>query len=207
MAAFTTTGDDWVFDLGNLPEKIELPDKPNMATGYLEVPGRWENYSDRILYDIESRLRKFLASKEEDPHWTWARTTYRKFTVGMMYEILYGEKWDPHTCGPYAHRMNRVMAHYSTKIQKEGVIRGKRYKKKIYTLSLSRYHKVTPYSLRLRLEWLADKGELPTMENMRLPKETLQPGHARNPKTEANMQRRVEAGRKRYNERYNKKGV
>lgn len=207
MPVFTTTNDDWVFDLSNLPEVIELPADPTMATGYLELPGRWENYSDDILYDIEARLRMFLESKVEDPHWKYPKSTYRKYTVGMMYEVLYGKKWDPKECGPYAMRMNKIMAHYSSKIQKEGVIRGKRYKKKIYTLSLSRLNKVAPYSLKLRIEWLAERGELPTVENMKLSQEKLEPGHARNPRTEANMQKRREAAKARFNERYNKKRV
>ena len=202
MPGFTTTDDSWVFDLEDLPEKIEVPNQPNMATGYLALPGRWENYSDEILYDIEKRLREFLVSKEEDPHWKWARTTYRKFTVGMMYEILYGRKWDPTRDGKYAIRMARIMSHYSSRIQKEGIIRGKKMTKTIYTLSLSRLHKAAPYSLRLRIEWLADRGELPTVSNMGVPCSSLQPGHARNPRTEENMQRRREQAKARYHERY-----
>lgn len=202
MRGFTTTGDEWTFSLEDLPPVVEIANKPNMATGYLALPGRWENYSDEILYDIEVRLRKFLKEKEDDPHWTWARTTYRKFTVGMMFEILYGRKWDPTKDGKWAFRMARVMSHYSSRIQKEGTIRGKKYTKTIYTLSLSRFHKVSPYSLKLRIEWLADRGELPTTSNMRLPNESLKPGHARNPKTEANMARRREKAKERYRGRY-----
>lgn len=202
MPVFTTTDDDWVFNLEDLPKEIEIADKPNMATGYLALPGRWENYSDDILYDIEKRLRAFLKSKEGDPHWKWARTTYRKFTVGMMFEVLYGRKWDPSRDGKYAHRMSRVMSYYSTKIQKEGAIRGKKMTKTIYTLSLSRFHRIPPYSLKLRIEWLEDQGQLPSVGNMRLPCDSLQSGHARNPRTDENMRRRSEQARERYNERY-----
>ena len=202
MRGFTTTDDSWTFDLSNLPETIEIANKPNMATGYLSLPGRWENYSDEILYDIETRLRAFLKEKEDDPHWKWARSTYRKFTAGMMYEILYGRKWDRSRDGKYAIRIAKIMAHYSSRIQKEGTIRGKKYTKTIYTLSLSRFHKVPPYSLKLRIEWLADRGELPTTSNMQLSRESLQPGHARNPLTESNMARRSEQAKERYRERY-----
>jgi hypothetical protein len=202
MPGFITTDDSWCFNLEDLPPVIEVANKPDMATGYLALPGRWENYSDDIIYDIEKKLRKFLKEKEEDPHWKWARTTYRKFTVGMMYEILYGRKWDPTRDGKYAIRMARILGYYSSRIQKEGVIRGKKYTKTIYTLSLSRFHKVPPYSLRLRIEWLADRGELPTTANMQLPKESLQPGHARNPRTEENMARRRELAKERYRGRY-----
>lgn len=62
-----------------------------------------------------------------------------------------------------------------------------------------------PYSLKLRLEWLGEKGDIPTWSNMAVPKDDLEPGHARNYKTEKNMERRREQARARYNERYNRK--
>ena len=202
MAGFTTTSDGgWVFSFADPVEKPELPSGPNMATNYLAGAGKWENYSDLMLYDAECRLRDFFESKRDDKQFNSPKGTYRKFTVKMMFEILYGK---PYTSSDQkiANRLSTLMAYYSTKIQKEGTIRGKRHKKKVYTLSFKRYSMVKPYSLRLRLEWLGQRGELPTWRNMMLPKDDLDAGHARNPKTDRNMEKRRERAKRIYNERY-----
>lgn len=208
MPGFTTTdGDDWVFNFEDPVIKPELPDKPNMTTGYLEGAGKWENYSDKDLYEVDSLLRQFFESKLEDPKWTGPSTKWRRFTAGMMYEILYGVPYDHTIPGSYQKilRLARIMGYYSTRITKEGSIRGKRYKKKIYYLSINRYKKCPPYSLRLRLEWLEKQDKLPTWHNMMLPKDDLKVGHARNKRTDENMEKRRERGKKIYNERYNRK--
>lgn len=203
MAGFTTTSNgDWVFSFDDPQTKPELPDEPNMATNYLAGPGKWENYSDKIIYECDSLLRQFFESKKNDSHWSMPNPKYRRFTTGMMFEVLFGRKYDPKTDHQYGVRLARVMAYYSTKIIKEGSINGKRYKKSIYTLSMKRYFKCPPYSLKLRIEWLSDKGELPTFRNMKMPKDDLKIGHARNKKTNENMERRSERARQRYNELY-----
>ena len=202
MPGFTITNDgDWSFSFADDAPAPKLPEGPNMATSYLAGTGRWENYSDVMLYECESLLRQFLESKVDDPRWTMPNTKWRRFTAGMMYEILYGEPYT-HENYPKILRLARVMAYYSTRISKEGSIHGKKYKKKIYCLSTSRYKKVPPYSLKLRLEWLEEHGKLPCWQNMRLPKD-LEAGHARNRKTDENMEKRRERARRIYNERYN----
>lgn len=202
MAGFTTTGEDWVFSFEDPVVKPELPDEPNMATNYLAGAGKWENYSDIKLYECESLLRDFLKSKQGDKQWDCPSTYYRRYTTGMMFEVLFGRKYDPKTDYQYGFRLAKLMAYYSTRITKEGSVRGKRYKKKIYCLSLKRYRKVPPYSLRLRLEWLESNNRLPSWQNMRLPKDDLKAGHARNPRTDENMRRRSERAKERYRSRY-----
>ena len=65
MAGFITTNDgDWVFKFDEEPVKRELPNEPNMATGYLEGPGKWDNYSDKVLYECEYLLRQFFGGME-----------------------------------------------------------------------------------------------------------------------------------------------
>lgn len=202
MPGFITDGEDWVFNFEEPMKKPELPSEPNMATNYLAGPGKWDNYSDKVTYECDSLLRQFFATKEGDPQWEQTHPKWRRFTTGMMFEVLFGRKYDPKTDYQYGFRLSKVMAYYSTRATKEGSIRGKRYKKTIYTLSLKRYRKLLPYSLKLRVEWLAEHGELPTYQNMRLPKDNLKPGHARNPKTDENMEKRREQARERYRERY-----
>lgn len=202
MAGFTTTDDGWVFNFEDPVSKPELPDEPNMATNYLAGAGKWENYSDIKLYECESLLRDFLESKQGDKQWDCPSTYYRRYTTGMMFEVLFGRKYDPKTDYQYGFRLAKLMAYYSTRITKEGSVRGKRYKKKIYCLSLKRYRKVPPYSLRLRLEWLESNNKLPSWQNMRLPKDDLKAGHARNPRTDENMRRRSERAKERYRGRY-----
>jgi hypothetical protein len=123
-----------------------------------------------------------------------------------MFEQLYGRKASQKNKGDITRlrRLTKVLAYYSTKIQKAGMIRGKNYTKTVYTLSLKLYKKRPPYSLRLRLQWLTDQGIMPTWHNMQLPKDDLKPGHARNPKTDENMRIRRERAKQRYNEKYHK---
>ena len=204
MPGFTTTPDgEWTFSFED-PIPPELPSEPTRATNYLEGPGKWENYSDDVLYECEYLLRKFFESKQGDSHWTRQNPKFRKYTVGMMYEVLFGEKYD--SCDPKAQvrgrRLSKLMTYYSTRKQKEGSILGKKINKTIYTLSLRRYKRLAPFSLKLRIPWLEEQGKIPTWHNMQLVKETLETGHARNKKTDENMRRRREQAQAAYRERY-----
>lgn len=214
MPGFITTEDGgWSFSFEDKPEVTELPDisitDPNTVNppNYLGKPEKWQNYTDLTLYEVECLLRKFFDRKMDDPLWTGRAAFYRRCTLGMIYEELYGNKLDPKDkeCQKRMRRLANLLAYYSTRIQKEGSVRGKKTNKKIYTLSLKRYQEKPPYSLRLRLEWLDSQGKLPCWQNMKLPKDDLKPGHARNPRTEANMEKRREDGKRRYNEKYNRK--
>jgi len=214
MPGFTTTDDGgWVFSLENKPEIPDLPVHDPLdfqgpeRPGYLEGPGKWENYSDDILYELETLLRRWLATKVDDPEWTskgGKGIRARKHTCSMVYQHLYGKPWDvkDKACQVRVRRLPRLLAYYSTKVQKEGIVNGKKVTKHIYHLSLKRFKNVPPYSLKLRLEWLQEQGRLPVWQNMKLPKDDLQAGQARNPRTNENMRRRREKARERYNQRY-----
>lgn len=206
MQGFTTTDDGgWVFNLEN-PKPPELPKEPTRATNYLEGPGKWDNYSDDVLYECESLLRRFFESKLDDGHWRQQNPKYRKYTVGLMFEVLYGRKYDKYQSHDQVRgrRLAKLMSYYATRKQKEGSILGKYYRKTVYTLSLRRYKRVPPYSLKLRIPWLEEQGKMPTWHNMQLPKDNLEAGHARNKRTDENMRRRRERAKAEYNERYNK---
>lgn len=205
MAGFTTTPDGgWSFSFADPEPKPELPEQPTRATNYLEGPGKWDNYSDDILAEVEGLFRAFMESKKDEHHWKMQNPKYRRYTSGMMYEVLYGKKYDRNDSHAQnaVRRLSKVMSYYSTKKQKEGYILGKRHKNTVYTLSLRRYKTKMPYSLRLRIPWLEEHGKMPVWQNMQLPKDDLEVGHARNRKTDENMRRRRERGRKEYSERY-----
>lgn len=214
MAGFTTTDNgDWEFSFEDTPDIPDLPvhdpleQQGPVTPGYLEGPGKWENYSDVVIYELESLLRKWFEIKVKTDEWKKdKRGYYRRFTCGMVYEQLYGHppNMKEHDDQVKLRRMPKLLAYYSSRIQKEGSIRGKKLTKRIYTLSPRLYKSKPPYSLRLRLEWLSEKGELPCWQNMRLPKDDLQAGQARNPKTNENMRIRREKARQRYNDKYNR---
>lgn len=204
MQGFTTTPDGgWVFSFED-PKPPELPKEPTRATNYLEGPGKWDNYSDDVLYECERLLRDFLETKLDESHWKQQNPKYRKYTVGMMFGVLYGREYNQTRSYDQvrARRLVKLMGYYSTRKQKEGSILGKYYRKTVYTLSLRRYKRLPPYSLRLRIPWLEEQGRMPTWHNMQLPKDNLETGHARNKKTDENMRRRREQARERYNEKY-----
>lgn len=213
MAGFITTDDgSWEFSFDSTPEIPDLPvhdpheQQGPVFPGYLEGAGKWENYSDNVVYELESLLRKWFESKVDTEQWKKDKRGYwRRFTCGMMYEQLYGHKadMDDKDDRTKLRRLPKLLSYYSSKIQKEGSVRGKKMTKSIYTLSPKLYRQRPPYNLKLRLLWLQEKGELPCWQNMKLPKDDLKPGEARNPKTNENMRIRRERAKQRYNERYN----
>jgi len=214
MPGFITTDNgEWEF---SFEDKVDVPDLPvhdpleqqgPMAPGYLEGPGKWENYTDNYIYELESLLRKWFEARIDSDEWrSDKRGFYRRYTCKLMFEQLYGRLPDPkdHDDRTKIRRMPKLLAYYSSKIQKGGSIRGKNYSKTIYTLSPRLYRNRPPYNLKLRLEWLSENGKMPTWYNMKLPKDDLKPGHARNKRSEENMRLRSERAKQRFNERYNR---
>ena len=212
MAEFITTDDGWEFSFDSEPDVPNLPvhdpheeQGPQRTVGYLEGPGKWENYSDDTLYELETLLREWLEIKVNTDEWKKdKRGYYRRFTCGMVYEQLYGKPVNikEKDCQLKLRRLTKLLAYYSTKIQKEGSIRGKKLTKSIYTISPRLYKTKPPYCLKVRLKWLKEKGELPCWQNMKLPKDDLKAGQARNKQTNENMRIRREKARERYNQRY-----
>lgn len=209
----TTDNGEWSFSLDDTPVIPDLPandpliEQGPKRIGYLEGPGKWENYSDPVLYEVEVLLRKWIEKKISEPEWNergMRGIINRKYQASMVYESLYGKPYDrkDKDCLVRVRRLTKLLAYYSGKIQKGGSIHGKKTTKTIYHFSLSRCKKKPPYCLKLRLEWLSDRGELPCWQNMKLPKDDLKAGQARNPRTNENMRIRSERAKQRYNERY-----
>ena len=200
---FTT--DDWSFRLNGTDELAE-DQKPKgiiEMIPYISTPDRWEQYTDPFVYEADKAIRNWIGKMCENKSWVNGTGRNRRYTLSMIYEQAFGRQWTSE-CNRFVTKLSRIARYYSSKIQKNSSINGKNYSKTTYTISPNRYRKHPPYSLKLRLEWFADHGIMPNNRNMELPKDDLKPGHARNPRTDANMEKRREQARERYNERYNR---
>lgn len=171
-------------------KSLELDDMlPSWAMPLLTTPERWANYSDDAIYETDKRIREWIESMRSK--WT-RRGLDRRYTFAMLCEIL-GLSKIVETRKNHK-SISKVFAYYSTRINKDTKINGERHKT-VYTISPRRLSRA-PYSLRLRLEQMEGEG---TWNSFKLPKDDLEPGHARNPRTEANMQKRREERRKKAN--------
>lgn len=168
----------------------------------LNTDKQWESFTDDTLYDIEVRLREWIEEMKQVKGWS-NNAKNRRYTTSMLVRALFHRDYDIKIDGKYNKYYKRLFSYYSSKVQKGGWSREKQksINKTFYTISPKRLNN-PPYSLKLRYEYLIANGEIPTNMNMKLPKDDLKPGHARNPRTEANMQLRREEGRRKYNERY-----
>jgi len=189
----TSASDGWRLDA----DVREEPSPDYDAVPYLRTDEQWKNYYDQDTYELEQMLRSFIEYNIEEGCWRKTGKKYnnlRRYTMPMMFELLYGRKYEKKDFG-LGYRLSRLMRHYSGRIQKEGSVRGRKVHHYIYSLSPTRYKKAMPYSLRLRIEWLLEQGRTPNMHNMYEYADDLQPGHARNPRTDYNMALRREQGR------------
>lgn len=173
----------------------------NMAA-FLSDPALWDNWEDKNLYECERMIRDWMAEMCKVPKWRASNAKCRRYTFSMAFQLVTGERYVQKKHARYIHAFTRVLAYYSSRVQKSGSIDGKFHSKTIYNLSPRRLER-PPLSLRLRFEWLAERGVRPTKANMQnVDADVLRPGHARNPRTDEHMRERREAGRARYNERY-----
>lgn len=200
------TSDDWSFRLDGVDELAEEEKPKGMIEmiPYISTPDRWEQYTDPFVYEADAAIRNWIGKMCENKSWVNGSGRNRRYTLGMIYEQAFGRQWT-NGCNKFSNKLARIARYYSSKVQKNSSINGKNYSKTTYTISPNRFHKQPPYSLKLRLEWFADHGILPDNRNMELPKDDLKPGHARNPRTNANMERRSREAKDRFNERYNSK--
>lgn len=194
MTDFSHTADG-MFEPYNLsdtkePEFESKKKAPDWAIPYLSSQESWDNYSDDLVYETDKRMRVWLESMRSK--WT-RKGSDRRFTFSALLDIL-GIEVRVRAEKNYQ-KIARVFAYYSTKIQKQTTIKGVKHKN-VYTVSAARL-KRPPYSLRLRMEQF---DEPVTWRSLRLPKDNLEPGQARNKRTAENMKRRSEEARRRANE-------
>ena len=165
---------------------------------YISDPKAWEQYSNDALYDAEKRLRKWIAEMATNPAYKSYKA--RTFRFSQVFEILFSRKYEQKRDGKYSTMLSKLFRYYCSKTSK-GSYDSETQKSKSktsFTFSLARV-KRPPYSLKLRLEWLLERGEMPSAANMKLPTD-IPIGVARNALTEAHRAAQREAGRQRYNE-------
>lgn len=186
--------EEWTFS-GFEPGEVDA--WPASIEPYLLITTdeQWANYSNPELYDFEKRLRKFLEHMQHNGKFSSIKD--RKFTYRMMYQRLYGTN-PPSQYDGQANAQRAVMAWYSGRIITDTMIGDKRVKN-CYVMQLSRLRK-PPWCLKLRLEWYLEQGVEPSQAQMRLHHKQLQPGHARFPRTERNMEARRERAKERARE-------
>lgn len=186
-------------DLSYQPDKYAMV---GAQAAFLSDPELWENWEDDYLFEAERLIRGWMTEMSKDPRWKKTNAKMRRYTFSMVFQLITGQRYDCKRHAKYIHAWTTVLKYYSSRVQKSGNINGKFHSKTVYVLSPNRL-KRPPLSLRLRFEWLSERGVKPTRANMLNPsEEILEPGHARNPRTDENMRRRSEEARARYYERY-----
>lgn len=185
----------------------ESKPKDEARVPYMTSADQWENYNDTITCEAERKFREWAKTKLDDKQWCGngkPNQRLRRYTFGQLWEICFGFPFDSKTDMAAFFKVSKVFAHYSSKLMKGGhnIQKAKRTKHTVYCLSVTRIRKAPPFCLKLRVAWLAEQGRIPNVHNMQV-YPTLEAGHARNPRTEANMRKRSDAAKKRHNERFN----
>lgn len=198
MTAMDFSTSDWSFSLEERPDvnlKIDGDILP-----YITSADAWKQYNNPVIYEADKLTREWLEILSKNTK--WCRTqSMRKYTFRQIFEQLHGRPYDVKKDAKITNAYAKVFTYYSSRVLKHGTeIDGKHYTKPVYVISPKRL-KCAPYSLKLRLEWLAERDQIPSWKNMKLPVDMPQ-GTARNPKTAENMERRQRLAKDRYNERY-----
>ena len=187
-------------DMASEGSKEPVKRKPlvGQAAAFLADPDVWKNYENDLLVEVETMLRDWMTEMCKLPSWRGTNAKRRKYTFSMVFELVTGERYDQKKHANQIKTWTTLLRYYSSRVQKSGNINGKFYSKTVYMLSPARL-KRPPYSIRLRIPWLIEHGyaiDKRTIENMN--GDLCEPGHARNPRTEANMRQRSKEARKRY---------
>lgn len=187
-------------DMASEGSKEPVKRKPlvGQAAAFLADPDIWKNYENDLLVEVETMLRDWMTEMCKLPSWRGTNAKRRKYTFSMIFELVTGERYDQKKHANQIKTWTTLLKYYSSRVQKSGNINGKFYSKTVYMLSPARL-KRPPYSIRLRIPWLIEHGyaiDKRTMENMN--GDLCEPGHARNPRTEANMRQRSKEARRRY---------
>ena len=184
---------------GDAPKGLETGTPiDHAAVPYISSPEAWAQYHDENCYLCDKTLREWIAEMEKSKPWC-RNARKRRYTFGMLFELLFGVKYEGAKHARYINTFSRIFAYYSSRVQKGGSINGKTYSKTVYTISPGRLKKPA-YSLKLRFEMLAENGRDVDGRSMKMPKDDLPPGHARNPRTDRLMETKREEGRRRFNE-------
>ena len=179
-------------------EPVKRKPLVGQAAAFLADPECWENYENDLLAEVEQMLRDWIEEMSKVPAWRATNAKRRKYTFSMIFQLVTGERYDQRKHANQIKTWTTLLRYYSSRVQKSGNIDGRFHSKTVYVISPARL-KRPPYSIRLRIPWLIEHGyaiDKRTMENLN--GDLCEPGHARNPRTEANMRKRSEEARKRY---------
>ena len=187
-------------DMASEASRKPVERKPlvGQAAAFLADPDIWKNYENDLLAEVETMLRDWMTEMSELSAWKTTNAKKRKYTFSMVFELVTGERYDQKKHANQIKTWTTLLRYYSSRVQKSGNINGRFYSKTVYMLSPARL-KRPPYSIRLRIPWLIEHGhaiDKRTMENLN--HDLCEPGHARNPRTEANMRQRSKEARQRY---------
>lgn len=192
------------FDLlagGEERKKPEMKPITGQIAAMLGDPKVWENYENHELADAEEALRSWIEEMSRLPKWRTTNAKCRRYTFSMLFELVTGEKYVHSRHAGKTRMWANLFRYYSSRVQKSASINGKQHNKTVYVISPQRLKK-PPFSVRLRIPWLAEHGIAIDARTIYGPlNDDIKPGHARNPRTEENMRRRREEGRKRYERR------
>ncbi len=192
------------FEGFNLDDNIGVKTlEPKLEMPFIRSVDEWKNYTNEMLYDVDKWIREWMQKMHDEGVWVGKRGRYNRYSVSTVFTLMTGMEYEyKHT--RVAQHIGKVLSCYSSRRIKATEVHGKTCRN-VYALSYTIMAKTPPVSLKLRLEWLAERGELPTAENMRLSK-GLKPGTAYYPITNARMKKRQREARDRYNEyQYRKK--
>ena len=187
-------------DMASEASRKPVERKPlvGQAAAFLADPDIWKNYENDLLAEVETMLRDWMTEMSKLSAWKTTNAKKRKYTFSMVFELVTGERYDQKKHANQIKTWTTLLRYYSSRVQKSGNINGRFYSKTVYMLSPARL-KRPPYSIRLRIPWLIEHGyaiDKRTMENLN--HDLCEPGHARNPRTEANMRQRSKEARQRY---------
>ena len=187
-------------DMASEASRKPVERKPlvGQAAAFLADPDIWKNYESDLLAEVETMLRDWMTEMSKLSAWNTTNAKKRKYTFSMVFELVTGERYNQKKHANQIKTWTTLLRYYSSRVQKSGNINGRFYSKTVYMLSPARL-KRPPYSIRLRIPWLIEHGhaiDKRTMENLN--HDLCEPGHARNPRTEANMRQRSKEARQRY---------
>ena len=113
--------DNWVLDL-NAPKSPLAEIHVEEWLPIVGEPDRWEQFSDPVVYELDRLMREWLEKMSENKKWVRSRKL-RMYTFAMIFEQIFGRKYDSvNGDAIYVSKLSKIIAWYSTKIQKSGYI-------------------------------------------------------------------------------------
>lgn len=182
------------------PEDIPETDSSNWSISFLiNNKEAWESYNDELSYQFEKDVRSWITyMRDTDRNWTRSAKR-RKYRLSMLVKAIWNIDYKPSEHRKYQQRWIDIFRYYSSRITRTyyDPVSKKTRDKTCYVISPARLSK-PPLNIKLRIEWFEEQGIQPYYRNTQVIADTLAPGHARDPKVEANMRKRSERSKERW---------